>query len=111
MITHPAPDAVFKLGKPVLIEGRAWVGEGTVEKVELSFDEGVTWRRAALNAGGDKYAWRIFSHEFYPRTPGYTTVIARATDDRGNTQPMIPPWNPLGYFWNGWHRVGFLVEA
>lgn len=111
MITHPAPDATFKVGKPVLIEGRAWVGEGMIEKVELSFDEGVTWRRAALNTGGDKYAWRIFSYEFHPRTPGYTTVIARATDDRGNTQPMISPWNPLGYFWNGWHRVGFLIEA
>jgi DMSO/TMAO reductase YedYZ molybdopterin-dependent catalytic subunit len=24
MITHPAPNAVFKAGKPVLVEGRAW---------------------------------------------------------------------------------------
>jgi DMSO/TMAO reductase YedYZ molybdopterin-dependent catalytic subunit len=111
MITHPAPNAVFKLGKPVLIEGRAWVGEGAIERVELSFNEGVSWVRAAINSGGDKYAWRIFSYEFYPKAPGYTTVIARATDDRGNTQPMIATWNPLGYFWNGWHRVGFVVEA
>lgn len=111
MITHPAPNATFKLGRPVLIEGRAWVGEGAIERVELSFNEGVSWVRAAINTGGDKYAWRIFSYEFYPKRPGYTTVIARATDDRGNTQPMIPAWNPLGYFWNGWHRVGFMVES
>ena len=111
MITHPAPDAVFKVGRPVLIEGRAWVGEGSIEKVELSFNEGVTWQRATINSGGDKYAWRVFSYEYNPRTPGYATVLARATDDRGNMQPILPAWNPLGYFWNAIHRVGFVVEA
>lgn len=111
MITHPAPNAAFKLGRSVLIEGRAWVGEGEIEKVEVSFNEGATWQRAAINSGGDKYAWRIFSFEFRPRTPGYATVLARATDDRGNMQPIVSAWNPLGYFWNGIHRVGFMVEA
>ena len=36
---------------------------------------------------------------------------ARLGFDRGNAQPAVPTWNPLGYFWNGWHRVGVLVEA
>jgi DMSO/TMAO reductase YedYZ molybdopterin-dependent catalytic subunit len=111
MITHPAPNAVFAAGRRVLVEGRAWVGEGDIERVDVSFDEGRTWQRAALNAAGDKYAWRIFSFEFAPRAPGYTTVLARATDSRGNSQPIVPAWNPLGYFWNGLHRVGFVVEA
>jgi len=39
------------------------------------------------------------------------TFLARAWDDRGNPQPAVPYWNPLGYFWNGWHRVGVVVEA
>lgn len=111
MITHPAPNAVFKTGKPVLIEGRAWVGEGDIERVDVSFDEGVTWRRAAINSGGDPYAWRIFSFEYVPRGTGFVTALARATDTRGNTQPIVAAWNPLGYFWNGIHRVGFMVEA
>jgi DMSO/TMAO reductase YedYZ molybdopterin-dependent catalytic subunit len=111
MITHPAPNAAFKVGKPVLIEGRAWVGEGSVEKVELSFNEGMTWQSAALESGSDKYAWRVFSHAYTGRAPGYVTVLARATDDKGNPQPIVPAWNPLGYFWNGIHRVGFLIEA
>ncbi len=111
MITSPAPNAVFKAGKPVLIEGRAWVGEGSVRRVDVSYDEGVTWRRAALNSGGDKYAWSLFSDEYMPKRGGYVTVLARATDDRGNVQPIVTAWNPLGYFWNGMHRVGFMVEA
>ena len=111
MITHPAPNAVFKAGKPVVIEGRAWVGEGAIARVEVSFDEGVSWQRAALNSGGDKYAWRVFSYEYSPKGNGYVTVLARACDDRGNVQPMAAVWNPLGYFWNGIHRVGFVVDA
>lgn len=111
MITSPAPDTVVKAGRALLIEGRAWVGEGAIEKVEVSFNEGATWQRAAVNSGSDKYAWRIFSFEFWPKSPGYATVLARATDDRGNSQPIVSPWNPLGYFWNGIHRVGFMVEG
>ena len=111
MITYPAQNAVFKLGQSVLVEGRAWVGEGAIAKVELSFDEGATWQDAQLNAATDKYAWRTFSTEYRASAPGYTTVLARASDDRGNVQPLITKWNPLGYFSNGVHRVGFLVEA
>ena len=111
MITYPAPNATFKAGKPMLVEGRAWVGEGAIDKVEVSFNEGATWQRAAIDSGGDKYAWRIFSYEFWPQSAGYATVLARATDDRGNVQPIVPAWNPLGYFWNGIHRVGIMVEA
>ena len=111
MITHPAPNAVFKAGKPVLVEGRAWVGEGDIDKVELSFNEGLTWQRAALESGSDRRAWRVFSHAYTQRSPGYVTVLARATDDRGNMQPILPAWNPLGYFWNAIHRVGFVIEA
>lgn len=111
MITHPAPNANFKVGKPVLVEGRAWVGEGVIDRVDVSFNEGQSWQRAALNTGGDRYAWRVFSFEYWPQATGYTTVLARATDDRGNMQPMLAAWNPLGYFWNSIHRVGFMVEA
>ena len=109
IITHPGPNARFAQGKPLLVAGKAWAGEHDIARVELSFDEGRTWRRAELNPAADKYAWRTFSFAYTPQRPGYTTVLARATDEAGNTQPAIAAWNPLGYFWNGWHRVGFLV--
>jgi len=111
MITFPAPNATFKGGQPIAVRGKAWVGEGAVERVEISTDEGKTWQAASLERNGDKYAWRAFSYEHRPQRPGYVTFLARAWDDRGNAQPAIPAWNPLGYFWNGWHRVGVLVEA
>ena len=48
MITSPAPNARFKPGERITVRGRAWVGEGEVEGVEVSTDEGKTWQRARL---------------------------------------------------------------
>jgi len=111
IITSPAPNARFKGTDRITVRGRAWVGEGEISRVELSHDEGRSWQRARLGPEGDKYAWRSFSHEFQPERFGYLTFLARAWDDKGNHQPMASYWNPLGYFWNGVHRVGVLVEA
>jgi DMSO/TMAO reductase YedYZ molybdopterin-dependent catalytic subunit len=111
IITAPAPNAKYRVGEPILVRGKAWVGEGSIARVEISLDEGITWRNADLDAPGDKYAWRGFRFLFRPTQPGYQTFLARAWDDKGNAQPLVPPWNPLGYFWNGVHRVGVSVEA
>jgi hypothetical protein len=111
MITFPAPNARVKGSDRLTVRGRAWVGEGSVDRVEISLDEGVSWQRARLASHGDKYAWRTFTFEFQPQRFGYQTFLARAWDDRGNAQPMVSGWNPLGYFWNGVHRVGVMVEA
>ena len=113
MITSPAPNAKVKRGETLTVRGRAWVGEGRVDRVEISTDEGKSWQRTQLSPHLtlQPYAWRTFTFEYRAQEPGYTTFIARAWDDRGNPQPAVPAWNPLGYFWNGWHRVGVVVEA
>ena len=111
IIISPAPNA--RVRGAVTVRGHAWVGEGAVERVEISSDEGKTWQRAEL-ARRDSlhpFAWRTFTYEHKPARPGYVSFLARAWDDRGNAQPAASYWNPLGYFWNGWHRVGVLVEA
>ena len=110
VITAPAPGAKFKMGDSIAVAGKAWAGENSITKVEISLDEGVTWKRAAMAKPGDKYAWRLFSHTVQPQRQGHLTIIARATDSKGNVQPIVAAWNPLGYFWNGIHRVGVTVE-
>jgi DMSO/TMAO reductase YedYZ molybdopterin-dependent catalytic subunit len=111
MITSPAPNA--KVKGPVTVRGHAWVGDGAVDRVEISSDEGKTWQRAQLAPAQSLHprAWRTFTYEHKPQQPGFVTFLARAWDSAGNAQPAVPAWNPLGYFWNGWHRVGVLVEA
>ena len=113
MITSPAPNARVRSGAAIAVRGRAWVGDGAVDRVEISTDEGKTWQRAQLAPASPlhKLAWRRFEFEYQPQRAGYVSFLARAWDDRGNAQPAVPYWNPLGYFWNGWHRVGVVVEA
>lgn len=48
MITFPGPNARYRRGQVVPIEGRAWVGDSSIRRVDLSFDEGATWQRASL---------------------------------------------------------------
>jgi hypothetical protein len=36
--------------------------------------------------------------------------MSRATDTAGRVQPIVSPWNPSGYLWNGIDRVGVTVE-
>ena len=111
MITSPAPNARFKGSERITLRGKAWVGEGSIARVQISADEGVSWRDARLESRGDRYAWRGFRFDFQPERFGYLTFLARATDDRGNVQPIVSYWNPLGYFWNGVHRVGVTIDA
>ncbi|TVS06120.1 MAG: molybdopterin containing oxidoreductase, partial [Rhodobacteraceae bacterium] len=43
-----------------------------------------------------------------PPMAGYYEVWARATDNQGNSQPMVVPgWNPRGYLNNSCHRIHF----
>ncbi|HEX9396511.1 MAG TPA: sulfite oxidase [Burkholderiales bacterium] len=111
MITSPRPEARFRVGEQILITGRAWIGEGEIDHVEVSADEGRSWFSARLFGRADKYAWRKFTFPYLADNPGKQSFIARAWDTRGNAQPQVPVWNPLGYFWNGWHRVEVVVEA
>jgi DMSO/TMAO reductase YedYZ molybdopterin-dependent catalytic subunit len=110
IITTPRPMDRYKAGGLLVVRGSAWAGDNEIDRVELSFDEGVSWERAKLWTQTDKYAWRRWSLDVPINRVGYVTILARATDDKGNVQPITSAWNPLGYFWNGVHRVGVLVE-
>jgi len=110
VITFPAQGAKFRVGETIHVSGKAWAGDHGIEKVEVSVDEGVTWKPAVLSSQGDRYAWRIFTFSLKPEQWGHMTLLARATDTAGNVQPISAVWNPLGYFWNGLHRVGITIE-
>jgi DMSO/TMAO reductase YedYZ molybdopterin-dependent catalytic subunit len=69
--------------------GAAWTGESEIAKVEVSVDGGTTWVRAQLLGASVKYAWRLWEYHWStPAQPGQYTVMARATDLSGRTQPM-----------------------
>jgi DMSO/TMAO reductase YedYZ molybdopterin-dependent catalytic subunit len=109
LIVSPVSGAALKLG-PVTVEGVAWTGESKVIKVEVSIDHGQTWANARLVGEDAPYGWRQWQFIWNPRQPGILTILARATDDHGLTQPMASPWNPGGFLWNGVDRVQVEVK-
>jgi hypothetical protein len=109
LIVSPASGTVVKQ-RPVMIEGVAWTGEGKVNIVEVSVDDGQKWEKARLVGEDVPYAWRQWQFVWQPQQAGTCTILARATDDHGQTQPMMSPWNPGGFLWNGVDRVHVEVK-
>ncbi|MDB6016637.1 MAG: yedY [Pedosphaera sp.] len=87
-IARPMEGETVPVNSKVRVHGAAWTGEGEVAKVELSVDGGATWNETKLGEAKPN-AWRLW--EFDWRTPaaaGKRTLIARATDSNGRTQPV-----------------------
>ena len=108
LVAAPQEGETVKSG-PVAIQGVAWGGEVKVAKVEVSLDEGSTWETARLVGEDHPYGWRQWQLVWKAKTAGTFTILCRATDDHGTTQPKTSPWNPSGFLWNGWDRATITV--
>jgi sulfite oxidase len=75
----------------------------TIRRVEVSMDDGKTWREARLEEHSAPYCWRLWSAEV-ELSAGAATLVVRATDSTGQAQPPTTPWNVKGYLYNGWHK-------
>jgi DMSO/TMAO reductase YedYZ molybdopterin-dependent catalytic subunit len=103
VISGPGDGTNVKAGK-VAVHGAAWAGEADVVKVEVSTDGGSTWSSAKLGHEQSRYAWRLWTYEWKAKGGDYT-VLSRATDSQGRTQPAAPVWNPSGYLYNAVDQV------
>jgi DMSO/TMAO reductase YedYZ molybdopterin-dependent catalytic subunit len=90
---------------PVTLRGAAWAGEPPVARVDVSTDNGRTWNSARLSGDRTRYGWRLWEAAWTPPPAGSYVLMARATDAKGETQPLAQEWNPSGYLWNVVHRV------
>ena len=107
VITSPVEGATTSAGK-VEVRGVAFSGVAAVRRVEVSVDGGQTWNEAVLEGAPGVGRWQRF-RLVVEAQPGSMSALARATDESGTTQPESATWNPSGYFWNAWHRVGWSV--
>lgn len=101
IIQQPLPQSTKDAGRHQIF-GIAWTGAGTIEKVEISFDNGINWEKTEVTENPDEtYSWVFWSYVWNAYIKGKYTIMVRATDSNGRTQPFEVEWNRLGYGYNG----------
>jgi sulfite oxidase len=109
-ILDPTDDDRVPRGQ-LTIRGYGIAGDGrSVERVDVSLDDGLTWRQADLHRAPSEWSWRPWSLTV-DVAPGPLRITARAWDDTGAAQPesVASLWNPRGYGNNAWARVAVSV--
>jgi DMSO/TMAO reductase YedYZ molybdopterin-dependent catalytic subunit len=108
VIVSPVDGAQLPAGAQT-VSGFAWAGEGTIVAVDVSTDDGQSWRPATLAGPEHRYAWRRFEFP-WDANSGPHTIMARASDSLGRHQPVSRPRDPQGYRWNVIHAVRVAVS-
>ncbi|CUA92949.1 molybdopterin-dependent oxidoreductase [Thiomonas bhubaneswarensis] len=108
-IVDPDDSVAVMRGHPMVVRGIAFSGMGGIRKVEVSTDDGQTWKPARLGRDLGRHAFREFQFVWTPTLAGLQTIAVRATDSTGHTQPDAGVWNPGGYLWNKIERQQVLV--
>ncbi len=103
VIAKPKNHAKYKAGSNIQIKGVAFDGGSGIAKVEISLDGGASWKETNLGKELGKYAFRVFTYNLKPLNKGKLTIMARATNNKGQTQPFAHEigWNHGGYAYNG----------
>jgi sulfite dehydrogenase len=99
LVTNLTDGARLKAGQTVEVQGVAWDGGYGIDEVAVSLDGGRSWRPAQLGEDLGKYSFRPWTYAFEPRA-GAVSIMVRATNKLGASQPMQPVWNPAGYHHN-----------
>jgi len=108
-IAAPAPGARVSAGRPVTLKGIAFDGGYGIQEVQISFDGGITWRRADLGSDLGRYSFREWRASWTPSQPGAVRVMVRAFNRIGESQGREALWNPAGYLRNVIEHVDLQV--
>jgi len=110
LISYPKSGAMIAPKQALEIRGHAWTGAKQITKVEYSIDFGATWHGCNLKQAANQFSWQHFTAKINFPEKGYYEVWAKATDNKGISQPMVTPgWNPKGYLNNACHRIAIKV--
>ena len=89
MIGTPGEDSTIKAGETYTISGAAFDSgnHGGIKSVEVSLDEGKTWKTAEIWASDSPLAWTLWKYTWKaPDEEGVVNVYARATANDGLMQ-------------------------
>ncbi len=105
-IDKPGASQIISANVPTEIGGVAFAGIRGIQKVEVSTDDGATWRAAEIIADpspATDWSWVLWRLPWTP-SPGAYTLAVRATDGTGQVQPAAETATlPDGA--TGYHRI------
>jgi DMSO/TMAO reductase YedYZ molybdopterin-dependent catalytic subunit len=88
-IAGPKQGETVATNTTVRVHGAAWASDVEVTRVELSPDGGATWNDVKLLGTARPNAWRLWEFNWQtPAAAGTQTLLARASDSLGRTQPV-----------------------
>jgi DMSO/TMAO reductase YedYZ molybdopterin-dependent catalytic subunit len=105
--------AFVSLGKliaPIEVKGIAFGGDRGISRVELSFDNGQSWRDTEIYYTGGSLAWSLWKTEWKPDAPGDYALVVRATDGEGDVQEWEEDRGPFSGV-AGFHEISVRVTA
>ena len=89
---HPADGLLSILGGSVDLHGPtdfygwALAGPAGIKRVEISLDEGASWRDAKILDNRSPYVWTTWKYRLVPKQSGKYVIRVRATDGNGAAQ-------------------------
>jgi len=102
-------DRKAKVTAPIDIYGWALAGPSGIKRVEVSADDGATWRNAQLVENISPYVWTVWKFRFAPTAAGDYMLRVRATDGTGVAQPPADPQEGSGM--SGQARIALEVTG
>src|SRR5947208_11938858 len=109
VMASPPNGARLHRGRAVTLKGVAFDGGDGIREVHVSTDSGAGWKPALLGRDLGHYSFREWSFNWTPRRPGPYRLMVRAVNNKGDSQPSEPQWNPAGYMRNVIEHVDVLV--
>jgi len=109
VIASPESGSRVPVGAPATLAGIAFDGGYGIQAVEISDDGGQTWHATTLGRDLGRYSFREWSARWAPARRGPQTVMVRALNGIGESQGLVPLWNPAGYLRNVVERVDLEV--
>lgn len=102
-------DQPFAANQAVEIRGRAFAGNRGVKGVDISLDDGKTWKPTRIQYAGTKLTWSFWSYTWTPLIAGDYMIVCRATDMNGDVQTSeVRGIAPEGA--TGWQRIAAHVQ-
>ena len=98
--TNVQDKAKFKVGETTTVRGIAFGGDTGIAKVLFSGDAGSHWQEARLGPDHGKYSFRQWTVDLRPSSMGPQTLMVKALNTAGASQPDRANWNGSGFMRN-----------